>query len=50
MNSSQQNYTTTEKELLYIVASLKDFRDILLVHQITVYTDHKNLTDKKINT
>ena len=50
MNSSQQNYTTTEKELLYIVASLKDFRYILLVHRITVYTDHKNLTDKKINT
>ena len=50
INSAQQNYTTTEKELLYIVASLKEFRNILLGHQITVYTGNKNLTDKILNT
>ena len=44
MNIAQQNYTTTDKEVLSIVETLKEFCNILLGHQITVYTDPKNLT------
>ena len=50
MNSAQHNYTTTENELLSVVATLKDFCNILLGHQITVYTDHKSITYKVFNT
>ena len=50
MDCAQHNYTTTVKELLSIVASLKEFCNIILGHQITVYTDHKNLTYKFFNT
>ena len=46
MNSAQQNYTTTDKELLSIVETLKESRNILSGHQITVNTDHRNLTYK----
>ncbi len=50
LNDAQTRYTTTERELLSIVETLKEYRNILLGHEITVYTDHKNLVYKHFNT
>ncbi len=51
MNSAQQNYTVTEKELLSIVATLKEFRNILLLgQQITVFADHSYLQEFQYRT
>jgi hypothetical protein len=50
LNDAQTRYTTTEKELLSIVETLKEFKNILLGHKIVVYTDHKNLVHKHFNT
>ena len=43
LNPAQTRYTTTERELLSIVETFKEFRNILLGQQIVVHTDHQNL-------
>ena len=50
LNPAQTRYTTTERELLAIVETLKEFRNILLGQTSRVYTDHQNLTYKNFNT
>ena len=50
LNPAQVRLTTSERELLSIVETLKEFRNILLGQRIHVYTDHLNLTHKKFNT
>ncbi|RDX88289.1 Retrovirus-related Pol polyprotein, partial [Mucuna pruriens] len=43
MDSTQQNYTTTKKELLAIVFVLDKFRSYLLGSRIVVFSDHAAL-------
>jgi hypothetical protein len=43
LNDAQTRCTTTERELLSIVETLKEFRMTLLGHKIVTWTDHKNL-------
>ena len=43
LNDTQQNYTTTEKELLAVVFAFEKFRSYLLLSKVVVYTDHAAL-------
>jgi hypothetical protein len=43
LNSAQKHYTTGEQELLSIVETLKEFRNILLGQKLIVNTDHMNI-------
>ncbi|CAL1412644.1 unnamed protein product [Linum trigynum] len=40
LNDAQENYTTTEKELLAVVYAFDKFRPYLVLSHVVVYTDH----------
>ena len=49
LTETQKRYIVTEKELLSIVKTLKEFCTILLSQQMKTFTEHKNLTCKNFN-
>ena len=50
LNPAQTRYTTTERELLSTVETLKEYKNTLMGQKIKIFTDHKNLTYKNFNT
>jgi hypothetical protein len=49
LSSAQTRYNTGEQELLSIVETLKEFRDILLGQQVILHTDHLNVLYGKLS-
>ena len=41
LTSEQQQYSNIKREILAVVEMLKDYRNILLRHELFVYTDHE---------
>jgi hypothetical protein len=49
LSSGQTRYTTGEQDLLSIVETLKEFRNILLGQKVIVHTDHLNMLYGKLS-
>jgi hypothetical protein len=43
LDSAQMNYATIDKELLCVIATLREFCSILLGTEHHIHTDHKNI-------
>jgi hypothetical protein len=48
LSKMQQKYSATEIELLAIVETLKEFKEMLWGQDIIDFTDHKNLTSNAL--
>ena len=44
LTDAQQWYKVTERELLSILETMKEFGKIILGHKLIIYTDHKHIT------
>lgn len=44
LNTTEERYSASEKELLAIVWGLKNFRNYLYGHKVLIYTDHQPIT------
>ena len=40
LSETQQNYTTTKKELLAVIFAFEKFHSYLILSKVIVYTDH----------
>ena len=49
LNKAQRNYTVGEQELLSIVETLKEFRNILFGQNLIIHTDHMNILYGKLS-
>jgi len=49
LSSAQRNYTSLEKELLSIVETLVEYRNIVYGNKILFFTDHRNLTFNRLS-
>jgi hypothetical protein len=49
LNSAQKQYTIGKQELLSIVETLKELKNILLGQKLIVHADHKNLLYQKMS-
>ena len=43
LNGAQMNYATIDKELLCVIATLREFRSMLLGAELHIHTDHQNI-------
>ena len=49
LTNAQRGYTIGERELLAIVETLREFRDMLFGMKLNIFTDHENLTFNSSN-